>query len=134
MRVPLQADSCVGKCCRPNVTPFAPARHCPIAHLQNFSVATGLGSASNYHRHGTAPNNPLKRIHITGVYCFYNVCAGFSTHSCSMCDDLRVMRVFNVLSRGYIIATRGRLHSSHLSDIIPSFCSISGSSFEPILI
>ena len=35
--------------------------------------------------------------------------------------------------RGYIIATSGTLHSSHLSDTIPSFCSISGSSFAPML-
>src|ERR687895_1081638 len=84
--------------------------HRPIAHFQNFSVAIGLGSASDYERDGTASNDMLKRVWIPCVHCFYNICSSLSTHPCSMCHDLGVMRVFNVLSTRYIIATRGTLH------------------------
>src|SRR5918992_2123235 len=72
--------------------------HCPITHLQNFSVAIGFGSTSNYQWYGTTTNNPLKRIWIPCVYCFYDICSSLSTHPSSMCHNLWVMRVLNVLS------------------------------------
>src|SRR3712207_2447979 len=115
---------------RPNVTPFAPDVIAP-SHISKISLSVlALGPPAI-----TIGTGQLRttRLNESGspVYTAFTISAPASAPTRAACDTISGSCGFLIFSpRGYIIATRGTLHSSHLSDITPSFCSISGSSFR----
>src|SRR5574341_1451963 len=78
--------------------PFCTCSHCFFCHFQNIFVSFCFWTSSYYYWNRSAFDNTSKRIKISGVYCFYNICSHFCPNSGNMSYNFWIMWIFDIFT------------------------------------